>query len=248
MAYFLGIDIGGTGIKGAIVDTETGKFITERIRYLTPQPHNADIILDTIMNIVRDTGWKGKNIGCGFPSVVINGTSYTAINIDDCFLEFEVEDYFSKISNYKFHIINDADAAGVAEMKFGNGKGRMGTVVFLTLGTGIGSAVFRNGILLPNIELGQIMFKGMIAEKYTSNKTRKSLELDWKEWGIRLNEFLNHIEIILSPDLIILGGGVIKRFELFKNYLTLQRCELLPAFLLNNAGIIGAALNCDRQN
>ena len=243
----MGIDVGGTGVKGAIVDTSTGELVTERYKIPTPANNNADIILDVIKQLVKITGWKGKHIGCGFPAVIKKGVSCTAANIDKSFIDFKIEKYFNKNSRFKFHFINDADAAGLAEMTFGVGKGKKGTVVLLTLGTGIGSAVFRDGKLVPNTEFGHLRFKSGVAEKYTSNKIREMMSLSWEEWGLRLNEYLNHIEFILSPDLIILGGGVSKKFENYKSYLNLKHCDVIPAMLKNHAGTIGAALSCARK-
>jgi polyphosphate glucokinase len=245
MAKILGIDVGGTGVKGAIVDTQTGELLTQRFKHLTPKNNNAKIILETIMKIVEDTGWNGKRIGCGFPAVMRKGVCYSASNIDKSFLGQDIVKYFNKNSNFKFNIINDADAAGLAEMKFGAGKGKNGTVVMLTLGTGIGSAIFYDGTLLPNSELGHLKFNNLIAEKYTSNKTREDLELDWEAWGIRLNEFLNHVAFVLSPELIILGGGVSKKYNRFGHFLEVKHCDLVPAILKNEAGSIGAALACE---
>ena len=248
MAEILGIDIGGTGIKGAIVDTSSGFLLTERYKILTPAENNPQIILDVIKSLVDKTRYDGDQIGCGFPAIMKNGVCHSASNVDDSFIGFNLKEFFDKNSDHEFHIINDADAAGIAELHFGAGKGMSGPILILTVGTGIGSAMFMDGKLFPNTEFGHIKFKGDIAEKYTSNNARKRFELSWDEWGKRLNEYLNHIEFLINPELIILGGGVSKKFHFYEEHISLQRCKVMPAELKNEAGAIGAALSCVINN
>lgn len=238
----LGVDIGGSGMKAAIVDCKNGRLITERFRIETPQPATPEAMAEVFKQLVKAFKWKGP-IGCGFPAIIDHGIAHSAANVDDSWFEIDVEKLFTKAVKQKVRVINDADAAGIAEAKFGAGKNKKGVVLLLTIGTGIGSALFLNGELVPNTELGHIFFKGGIAEHYTANSARKKLELSWKEWGGRLNEFLDHLERTFSPDLIILGGGVSKpeRFDLYKGELKI-RTKIVPAQFYNNAGILGAAM------
>ncbi len=236
----LGIDIGGTGIKLAIVDTETGKMLTDRIRVATPKPASPEAVVDLISEWVLRLDWKGP-IGCGFPSIIKNGVATTATNVDKSWIGLNINTYFSKILNTNCTVINDADAAGLAEMEFGAGKDKKGVVLLLTLGTGIGSALFIDGKLVPNTEMGHLFFKDAIAEKYTSNRTRKIEELNWVDWGNRLNEYLQHIDRLFSPEFLILGGGVSKEFKKYKKYLKTD-FPIVPAQQKNAAGVIGAAL------
>ena len=185
----LGIDIGGSGIKGAIVDTATGELKSERIRLVTPQPATPEAVAQTLKELVDQIGYKGP-IGCGFPARVINGEVLTAANIDKSWINVKVEDLFSKVTGQKVFVANDADVAGLAELTFGAVKDYKGPVLFLTIGTGIGSALFINGQMYPNTEFGHIKFKGDIAEHYCSDAVREREELGYKEWGERLNKFL----------------------------------------------------------
>ena len=240
MSKVLGIDVGGTGIKGAIVDTTTGELITERIKYKTPRPATPAVMTDVMKKIVLDFNYFGGKIGVGFPAIIKGGKALSASNVDDKWLGYEVEAKLTKALGSEVTVINDADAAGLAEYRFGMGKELSGLVVFLTLGTGIGSAIFHNGVLLPNTELGHLKWKGKIAEKYAGNKAREDKDLSWKEWGAEVNEYLNHIHFVLSPDHILLGGGVSKKFAKYSQYLDVP-VPVKPASLLNYAGIIGAA-------
>ena len=235
----LGIDIGGSGIKGAIVNVDTGEMMTERYRIPTPQPATPDAVTSTVAEIVKNFGWEGVT-GCGFPAVVKNEVALTAANIDKSWIGVNVAEMIRSKTACPTHVSNDVDAAGWAEINFGAGKDVGGVVLILALGTGIGSCVFVDGIQVPNTEFGHILMKGNIAEKYAANSARVKKDLSWKKWGKRLNEYLNYVESILYPDLIILGGGVSKYHQDFFPYLKV-RAKLAPAQLRNHAGIVGAA-------
>lgn len=236
---YLGIDIGGSGIKGAIVDVTSGQLVSERLRLATPAPATPQAVAATVAELVQQFSWQGP-IGCGFPAVISNGVARTAANIAESWIGTDVEALLSEATNCVCSVVNDADAAGLAEMRFGCGKGRNGTILILTLGTGIGSALFCQGILYPNSELGHLRLKNGIAERYASAGVRKSEDLNWKDWAHRLNGFFSQVERLLSPELIIIGGGVSRKHEKFFPYLSVQ-AELLPAELRNQAGIVGAA-------
>lgn len=237
----LGIDVGATGIKGAIVDTETGLLLTERIKIKTPKPATPAAILNTIKKLRTKLNYTGKTIGIGFPSVVKDGVVLSASNIDKSWINYAITEKYSEGLDSAVYVINDADAAGLAEMKFGKGKDQKGFVLFLTLGTGIGSALFIDGVLLPNTELGHLKYKLSIAEKYASNSARELKGLSWKAWATELNAYLKSLEFLLSPQVIIIGGGISKNFDLYQNYLTLST-PILAAGLQNAAGVIGAAM------
>ncbi|MEJ2048412.1 MAG: ROK family protein [Calditrichota bacterium] len=236
----LGIDIGGSGVKGAIVDTDLGKFVSERHRIPTPHSAKPEPVARTVLKVVNHFKWQGI-VGCGFPAVIQHGVARTASNIDKSWIDTNVAELFSKTTKCKTHVLNDADAAGIAEMKCGAGKNKPSVVIMLTVGTGIGSGLFLDGRLFPNTEFGQFLLEGDVAEKYAADSVRKDLDLSWKKWGKRLNKYLNHLEMLLWPDLIILGGGVSKKFEKYSKYFELQ-AEIQPAQLKNEAGIIGAAI------
>jgi polyphosphate glucokinase len=240
MANMLGIDIGGTGIKGAPCDTRAGQLITARQRIPTPQPATPDAVADVVAAIARHFDWTGP-IGATFPAVVRRGVVETAANVDPAWIGADAAALFSKVSGAQATVINDADAAGVAEMEFGADLHRTGTVVMVTLGTGIGSAVFSDGALVPNTELGHLQIRGKDAERRASELVRERKNLSWKQWAKRLNEFFAHLEALLWPDLIIIGGGISKKSEKFLPLLE-TRAEVVPAKLLNDAGIVGAAL------
>ena len=190
--------------------------------------------------VVKSLDYHGV-IGCGFPSIVRNGVVLSAANIDHSWINTPVEELLSSATQCKVFVANDADVAGLCEQKFGIAANQQGTVILCTIGTGIGSALIFDGVLVPNTEFGHLKFKDTIAEKYTSNIVRKELDLSWEDWGGRLNEFLAHLEFIFSPNLIILGGGVSKKYEAFNQYLNLNT-KIVPAQHLNDAGVIGAAL------
>jgi polyphosphate glucokinase len=236
----LGIDIGGTGIKGAPVDTETGKLLAARFRILTPSPSKPKAVAGVVEEIARHFDWHAS-IGCGFPAVVQGGLVLTAANIHRSWIETNAADLFTRQTSCPVQVLNDADAAGLAEMTFGAGKGRSGTVLVLTLGTGIGSALFNGGHLLPNTEFGHLQIRGKDAEHRASDAVRKLEDLSWKDWAKRLDEYLDAMEALIWPDLIIMGGGACKYYERFVHRLTV-RAEVVPAQLGNDAGMVGAAL------
>lgn len=237
----LGVDIGGSGIKGAIVDTETGELKTERVRIPTPQPATPDAVAQTLKKLVETIGYEGP-LACGFPARVVNGIVYTAANIDKSWINTPVEELFTKTVGQDVFVANDADVAGLAEMSFGAGREyKKGKTLVLTIGTGIGSALFLDGKMYTNSELGHVILHGDSAERYCSDAAREREDLKWKEWGKRFNEYLTHIEFILAPDVFILGGGASKKFDKYKDELTVK-AKVMPAETLNLAGIIGAAM------
>ena len=237
----LGIDVGGTGIKSNIVNIESGTLTGEKFKLKTPTPSTPEAIIDCLKSTVENFNWTGKQIGIGFPAVIKNGVSLTASNIDAKFINYNIDAEFSAALDCDVTVVNDADAAGIAEMTYGKGKGVQGLVIFITLGTGIGSAIFYNGQLLSNTELGHLKYKKSIFEKYASNYAREFHHLSWKKWAKELDIYLNHLNLILSPDLILIGGGVSKNFDLYKNYLNVP-VKVDTASLLNDAGIVGAAM------
>jgi len=237
----LGIDVGGSGIKGAIVDTQKGELITERYRISTPKPATPYAVIEVIEKIIKNFEWQGP-VGCGFPAAVKNEVVKTASNIDDSWIGVNASAQIEKKTGCSTHLVNDVDAAGFAEIEFGAGKRLFGTIFMANFGTGIGTAVFHNQQLVPNTELGHIPLHGGPAEDYAANSIRKKEELSWKKWGGRVNEYLQLVEELFWPDLIIIGGGVSKKFKKFKPYLNLQ-AEVVPAVSRNHAGIIGAAFS-----
>lgn len=242
-----GIDVGATGIKGAIVDLGSGELISERVKYATPKPATPKAMAETIRDIGEELGLKkGAIVGCGFPSVIVGGKTLTAANIDDAWVGKNSEDYLSDKTGYRIILVNDADAAGMAELEYGAAGKANGIVVMLTLGTGIGSALFYNGELIPNTELGHMPYKRSIAEDYVSNRARKERELGYVRWAKELNIYLKHVNTMFTADLIVIGGGVSKRFDIFAGELS-PGVRVVPARLLNNAGIVGAALYADRN-
>ncbi len=238
----LGIDIGGSGIKGALVNVESGELVTERLRIPTPQPATPDAVIDTIKQLIAHFNYEGP-LGVGIPSVVIDGVVLSAANIDDGWINFPGEQAMAEATGLPVVLMNDADVAGIAEMAFGAGHGEKGVVMIFTLGTGIGSVMFVNGRIVPNLELGHIYMRKQKhdAEHYASDRARKRDDLSWKAWAARLNAYLQYIEGLFSPNLIILGGGVSKKAEKFLPYLN-TRARVVPAKLRNEAGIVGAAV------
>ena len=237
----LGIDIGGTGIKAAPVDATKGTLVTERVKVETPHPAQPDAVAAVVAQHVKNFDWTGP-VGITFPGVVVNGVTMTAANLDPAWVEMDTRALFTKAAGVPVSLINDADAAGLAEMKFGAGAGQHGTVLMLTFGTGIGSALFRDGILVPNTEFGHIEIRGRDAEKRASERAKELHDLSWGKWAGRVDEYLEHMEQLLSPKLIIIGGGVSKKSEKFLPYLTGLRATVVPAAMQNDAGIVGAAL------
>jgi polyphosphate glucokinase len=237
----LGIDIGGTGIKGAPVDPATGTLLGERFRIPTPQPATPEAVASTVADVAKHFSWQGP-IGATMPGVVKDGVLVTAANIDESWKGTDAAKLFGTATGSPVKVMNDADAAGIAEMRFGAGKDRGGVVIMITLGTGIGCAVFHDGVLLPNTELGHIEIRGKDAESRASDKVREDHDLSWEKWGGRVDEYLNHLDALLWPDLFIIGGGVSKKSEKFFPYVK-TRAELVVATLENEAGIVGAALS-----
>jgi polyphosphate glucokinase len=238
----LGIDIGGSGIKGALVDTERGELVTDRLRIATPDPATPEAVIETVREIVRHFNYRGP-LGVGLPSVVVEGVVLSAANINDAWIGFPGQRRIGEATGCDTLLLNDADAAGIAEMRFGAGQRHDGVVMIFTLGTGIGSAIFVGGQLVPNTELGHLYLRKMKkdAEDYAANRIRKKKDLSWKKWGRRLDRYFRHIEDIFSPQLIVIGGGVSKKHEKFIDRIETS-APLVPAQQRNEAGIIGAAL------
>jgi polyphosphate glucokinase len=236
-----GIDIGGTGIKGSPVDLVNGRLAGERFRLETPEGAKPAAMSKTVADVVAHFNWQGP-VGVGFPAAVRQGVAMTAANISKKWIGTNAEELFSQSTGgCPVKVINDADAAGIAEMQFGAGRGEKGVVLIVTIGTGLGTAVFTDGHLLPNAELGHIEIKGQDAEMAASDAARKRNEMSWEEWAVEFNLYLSTLEKLLWPDLIILGGGVIKKRDRFLPALKL-RTRVVPAVLENDAGIVGAAL------
>ena len=237
----LGVDIGGSGIKGAIVDTSTGELVSERHRIETPQPATPEAVAPVLAQLTRHFNWTGL-IGCGFPAAIQHGIVRTASNIAPSFIGTNIDRLFSDATQCPCFNLNDADAAGIAEIEFGESANRSGVVLMVTIGTGLGTALFTDGNLIPNTELGHIYLEnGKKAEHYTSDAVRKAEDLSWKRWSKRFNFYLSSMEKLFWPDLIILGGGASKKFEKFQDQLTIE-APVKPASFLNQAGIVGAAL------
>ena len=237
----LGIDVGGSGIKGAIVDVDSGLLMTERFRLATPEGASPSDVAATVLELVKHFHWENV-IGVGFPAVVRNGVTLSAANVDPAWIGTDAASLLKSVTGCPVYVVNDADAAGLAEMTFGAGRDyRHGVVLMLTLGTGIGSALFVNGHLVPNTELGHLPMGSKDAERRASDATRQRKNLSWQEWADRLQEYMSILERLFSPDLFIIGGGVSKQSEKFLPYLHLNTA-ITPAQLLNEAGIVGAAL------
>jgi polyphosphate glucokinase len=235
----LGIDIGGSGIRGAVVDTRTGELQSDRIELETPQPATPAAVAAVVARLVQKLDWSGP-IGCGFPAIISEGTALSAANVDASWIGIDVEGVLQQATNCPVFVVNDADAAGLAEICFGAGHEEKGAVLVLTLGTGIGSALFFQGELFPNLELGHLPLMGAPAEHYASAAVRTRERLDWKAWSERLNCFLLQVERLVHVDLIIIGGGVSRKSKEFLPLLK-ARARLIPACLQNRAGIVGAA-------
>lgn len=245
----LGIDIGGTGIKGAIVDVEKGVLLTERIRRQTPHPATPKSVAATVQKLIAELKYEGP-VGVGFPAIVRRGVAGSAANIDDSWIGTNIEKILEKKTGLPFFALNDADAAGIATMAFGEGKAcaKDGVVVMITIGTGLGGALFVDGELMPNLEIGQIFLKNqkVVAEKFISNKIRKDTNMSWPEFGKKFNKFLSHVDAVLNPDLIVLGGGASKSFADYKKFLK-TNAEVRAATLANAAGTVGAAVYAARK-
>lgn len=242
----LGIDIGGTGIKTALVETTTGELISERTRVATPRPATPQAIGATLKEVVTEHQWSGP-IGIGFPAAIQHGIARTAANVDKSFIGLPIAEYFSKQTGCPVYMANDADVAGMAEMRFGAGKDNRGVVLIVTIGTGLGTALFSDGHLMPNTELGHVFLSnGIEAERYASEAVRVTKDLKWKEWGDRFNLYLTTMESLLWPDLIILGGGVSDKLHKFSPMIT-TKVPVVAASFLNQAGIVGAALFAEQE-
>ena len=236
----LGIDVGASGVKGAIVNIQSGELLSDRLRIPTPEDGKPKSIAKVFAALVQQFNWKGA-IGCGFPAIIKKGVAHSASNIDKSWIGQDVASLFSKASGCQTLVVNDADAAGLAELELGAAKNIKGLVILITIGSGIGTAVYINGQLLPNTELGHLFLKNQIAERYTSDAARKREGLTWKAWGKRFDEYLHHLDFLFSPDLYVLGGGGSKKFPKFSAQLT-SLTNTIPAHFQNNAGIIGAAI------
>ncbi|MFD5802968.1 MULTISPECIES: polyphosphate--glucose phosphotransferase [unclassified Streptomyces] len=242
-----GVDIGGSGIKGAPVDLDRGDLAQERCKVLTPQPADPDGVADGVKEVVEHFGWTGP-VGLTFPGVVTGGAMVrTAANVDKSWVDTDARSLFAeRLGGLDVTVVNDADAAGVAEMNFGAGRGRQGTVILLTFGTGIGSAVFHGGVLVPNTELGHLELDGHDAEKRASSKVKEDHDMSWEQWAHRVRKYLAHVEMLFSPELFIIGGGVSRKSHKFLHYIEGIQAEIVPAQLQNNAGIVGAAMHASR--
>jgi polyphosphate glucokinase len=237
----LGIDIGGTGIKAAPVDLTTGTLAGERVKVPTPRPAVPDVIAGVVRDLAKGFGWTGP-AGITFPGVVINGITMTAHNLDPAWIGLDARALFAEATGLEVAVLNDADMAGVAEMKFGAGAGEQGTVMMLTFGTGIGSALFRAGTLVPNTEFGHIEIHGHDAESRASERAKVLHDLSWGSWAGRVDNYLGHVEALVAPDLFIIGGGISRKADKFIPLLTSIRARIVPAALHNDAGIVGAAM------
>ncbi|MHB2016300.1 MAG: polyphosphate--glucose phosphotransferase [Candidatus Xenobia bacterium] len=238
----MGVDIGGTGVKAALVDTAAGTTTTERLRIETPQPATPDAIIGAIVELQKQLKWQGP-VGCGFPGLVKGGIVHRAPHLDPSWSGHElINDLRSRLGVDQVGAGNDADAAGLAEMRFGAGQGQPGTVVMITLGTGIGCAMFRDGLLIPDTELGHIEMDGKDAELQASNSAREIHGWKWKKWGKKVDRYLAKLEYLLGVDLYLIGGGVSKKWDKFSACLTSVTCKVVPAQMENLAGIVGAAL------
>jgi polyphosphate glucokinase len=238
----LGVDVGGSGIKGALVDLDSGELASERKRIRTPRPARPEAVIRTIHKIIKAFDYKGP-VGVGFPAVVMDGIVRSAANVADEWVNFPGQERMAEVTGQPVTLVNDADAAGIAEMRFGAGRDCRGLVMIITLGTGIGSALFIDGRLVPNTELGHLFLSGHMedAEEYASDRTRSQEDLSWKVWAGRLDEYLRHLEAIFSPAQFILGGGVSKQHRRYFRHLTVGT-PVAPAQLRNEAGIVGAAM------
>src|ERR1700728_845037 len=236
-----GIDIGGTGIKGAPVDLETGNLATDRKKIATPHPATPEAVAEVVRELAQSFGWTGVT-GATFPGVVVGGTIRSAANVDKSWIGTDAAGLFGKAVGAEVALLNDADAAGIAEMTFGAGAGVKGSVLMLTFGTGVGSALFTDGVLVRNTELGHIEIRGKDAETRASEHGKIAHSWNWKDWTQRVSEYLQHIEALLSPDLIIVGGGISKESDKWVPLLTEIRAKVVPAALQNDAGIVGAAM------
>ncbi len=237
-----GVDIGGTGIKGAVVDTSTGQLVTERQRIPTPHPATPHSVAEVVAQLVSDAGWTG-DVGATFPAVIKNGVALSAANVDPSWIGTDADKVFTEAlgGDGEVTVLNDADAAGLAEDRFGAAKDVDGLVIMLTFGTGIGSALLMNGVLVPNTELGHLELDGHDAERRAAASVRDEHGMSYKKWAQRVNHYMQHVERLFTPDLFVVGGGVSKNSEKWVPLLELKT-KVVPAQLLNEAGIVGAAV------
>ncbi|WP_375475525.1 polyphosphate--glucose phosphotransferase [uncultured Jatrophihabitans sp.] len=237
-----GVDIGGTGIKGALVDTATGTLLTERARIVTPRPATPEAVGEVVVQLVRGADWRGL-IGATFPAVIKHGVAQSAANVDPTWVGTDADKTFTDAvgEGSEVIVLNDADAAGIAEARFGAAKGVDGVVILLTFGTGIGSALLMNGVLVPNTELGHLELDGYDAERRAAASVRDEHGMSYRKWSQRVNRYMQHVERLFSPDLFVVGGGVSKNAEKWVPLLELKT-RVVPAQLLNEAGIVGAAI------
>ncbi len=241
----LGVDIGGTGVKAATVNVRSGKLVSERVRLETPQPSTPNAVIETVARLQDTLEWEGP-VGCGFPGLVKGGAVRRAPNLDESWIDCDlVSALRDSLRADSVAVGNDADAAGLAEAKFGAGRGVKGTVVMVTLGTGIGTAVLHNGALLPDTELGHVEIMGKDAERVASRSARMRKGWSWKKWGKSVDRYLSHLEYLLGVDLFIIGGGASKKADRFFPYLERVTCEVEAAQMGNLAGIVGAAMLAD---
>jgi polyphosphate glucokinase len=241
MTIRMGIDIGGTGIKGAPVDVDLGDLVADRFRLITPRKQRPNDVVKTVLEVAEKFPDVQGPVGVTFPGVVIRGVVHTAANMDKSWIGLDADKLFSESLGRPVTLMNDADAAGVAEMRFGAGKDKRGVVIMITLGTGIGCAVFHDGVLLPNTELGHIEIEGRDAERLASGSARDEEKLSWKEYAKRIQKYLRKVDALLWPDLFIIGGGVSKEADKYLPDIKI-RTPVVIAELLNNAGIVGAAV------
>ncbi len=235
-----GIDIGGSGIKGAVVTTATGELATDRVRIATPQPSTPDAVATIVTELVSRAGWSGV-VGATFPAVIKHGVARSAANVDPSWIGTDVDAVFTKATGLDVIVLNDADAAGIAEARFGAAKGVRGVVILLTFGTGIGSALLVDGTLVPNTELGHLELDGHDAETRAAASVKDLNQMSYKKWSGRVQAYMSHVERLFSPDLFVVGGGVSKNSDRWVPLLNLNT-PVIPAQLLNNAGIVGAAV------
>jgi polyphosphate glucokinase len=235
----VGIDVGGSGVKGAPVDVAAGDLAGERHRLDTPRPASVTNLVETVAAVAAAIG-PADHVGVTFPGVILGGVVRTAANLDKSWIGAPGQELFSEAVGRPVTLLNDADAAGIAEVRYGAGRGQHGVVLMLTFGTGIGSALFVGGTLVPNTEFGHLELDGHDAEDRASDRARETEDLDWDTWAKRVERYLTHVEALLWPDLIIIGGGVSKRVDKWLSYVDI-RTPVVPAELQNHAGIIGAA-------
>ena len=241
MTLAIGIDIGGTGIKGAIVDLDAGELVSDRIKHPTPEGGEPEAIIETVAQLVSELGTDGvAHIGVCFPAIVRHGRTMSAANVSERWIGLDADTLFGEALGRDIHFVNDADAAGYAETVWGAARNRQGLVIMTTLGTGIGSAFIYDGALIPNSELGHLELDGRDAEDWAANSAREREGLSFAQWAERLTRYYRHVEFLFSPDLFIIGGGVSKQHDEFLHLIDVET-PMVPAALLNNAGIMGAA-------